>query len=347
MAITIQHQPDLGMLASAGYVAGAGEFRRHQEEMAQRERMQERAIQAQLYEQQLQQANYLERQAMENEARAQMYGMQSQASVDRAQMNAWNQQQLARQREEAQRGLFDLNKDHRVDMAERQFRQQREMEILRNANADEADQAKFLFGQADDAMDGIRKLLTEGNTFANEQEQHKYDVVASEIEKIYADPSINAIQKAQAVFKLANSIPIPRVKPPTNEAVIKDRVAYVDDPNRPGVKMPVAMDRNGSPGMVRGYKPPEDATVDEQGANLPLSQRIFKDPELRLKYWAAAEKSLTTKGGPDAPEVKPSADAIIKRMREMAEAAEPQSQKSNGKKPKELTYDRRTGQWIQ
>ena len=52
MPIFVSHQPSVQLMAQAGYTAGAGQFMQQQREMAQRERMQMRGLEAEALAQQ-------------------------------------------------------------------------------------------------------------------------------------------------------------------------------------------------------------------------------------------------------------------------------------------------------
>ena len=92
MAITIQHAPNLQLLAQSGYVAGAGFYRQQQREMALRERMQQRALDYNMMSQEIAHRNAMQRQLMAGQQNAVAQGIQNRAGLQRA-MALQNDQQ--------------------------------------------------------------------------------------------------------------------------------------------------------------------------------------------------------------------------------------------------------------
>lgn len=212
MPIVVSHQPDLSLLARAGYIAGAGQYQQWQEEMAQRERMQERALQANLYSQQMAQYNAMERMS---------YG----AALD---------QQAAIQRQTAEqdyrRQLAEWQSQDRMDQLQMEYKLRRDAMLSESENAGNADIVKFLTSQADNKLAAIDQAMLDGYEFEGDGLQ-QYQAIQQKIAKIQQDPTVPGLTRAQAIYEVASGAPIPKLKRPSFQEEVQSRTAVLPTPD--------------------------------------------------------------------------------------------------------------------
>lgn len=212
MPIVVSHQPDLGLLARAGYIAGAGEYQRWQDEMAQRERMQMRALQSNLYSQQMAQGNAFDRMA---------FG----ASIDQ-QRDA----QLQASEQNFRRQMAELDAANRMDELQLSAQLRRDQQLTEMESAGNADIVKFLTSTADRRLKSIDDALMDGYEFEGDGMQ-QYQAMLQQVAKIQQDPTVPGLTRAQAIFEKVNGAPIPKLKRPSFEQQVQEQTATVTTPD--------------------------------------------------------------------------------------------------------------------
>lgn len=219
MPIVVSHQPDLNLLARAGYVAGAGQYQQWVEEMSQRERMQERSLQANLWSQQMSQDASMQRM---------MYG----AAYDQARAA-----QIQAGEQDFRREMADLDAQNRMDLMQAEHKNRRDQMLTEMESAGNADIVKFLTSQADDRIKRIDQALMDGYEFDGDG-LAQYQAAQQQIAKIIQDPTVPGITRAQAIYEKSSAIPIPKLKRPNFQQEVESRTATITTPD--GRKIVVA-----------------------------------------------------------------------------------------------------------
>lgn len=234
MPIVVSHQPDPALLASAGYVAGLGEYQQRQREMEQRERMQIRGLQANLMSQAYStQAGF---------ARQQM-GFQHDAAI--------NDLQAKRQKE-----MFDLQRQDRFDMFKMEMEQRQQDQMLQNSSMLERDMARFYLDQVNQDRGRIQEMLADGYEFSPVGAA-EWEATNQQLSKIQSDYTLTPRAKAEAMYKLMSSKNlVPQLKQPTFAERFQQNTEWIDDPNNPGRKILV--------GNVRDFQVLAEGEPQEQ-----------------------------------------------------------------------------------
>lgn len=337
MPIVISHTPPMELLSRAGYYIGAGEMRQQQEEMQQRERMQIRGIEANLLSQQLAQQNQMQRD---------VWG----AQMDQQRLDQQQQHQLELQgnQQQMQQKLAEIRQQDRQDALQAKM-QANELNASKFRDGMEWDQAKHLYGQSDDVTSLIRDQLAEGLDFDTPQQRAEYENKLAEIDKIRKDPTLREIQKAQGVYELATRLPIPKKRIPTTEEQLKEQMITVPDPNNPGKVLMFAPDRDGNPRLISGG---DSGSAKEDSA---VKERIAITKQNGGDY-DAAFKALTKRGtGPNAQDIFPTHEEVMKYLDQRSEYADPEKKKEreigpvdphSGRRARpEYIYDPATGEF--
>jgi hypothetical protein len=214
MPIVVTHNPDIGLLARAGYVAGYGEFLQRQQELAQRERMQERALAANMYSQQIAQNAAMERM---------LVGGQMEAD-----QRAWAMEQEIN----ARRQLAELEAQNRLDVLQQRMERDRQNKLLERETAGNADIVKFFTNRAAQQIDDVNGLLAEGYQFEGDGEKQWRDTM-QQIARLQQDQTLSPMAAAQAIYNKMAEATLPRLKPPALQDTIPARIAKIDTPDGP------------------------------------------------------------------------------------------------------------------
>jgi len=334
MPIVVTHNPDPGLLARAGYVAGYGEFLQRQQELAQRERMQERALQANIYSQQMAQNAAMQRMVVgagiENEQRAWMMDQEM----------------------EARRGLAELEGQNRLDVMQLRMERDRQNKLLDRETTGNADVVKFFVNRAGQQIDDVNSLLSQGYQFDGDGEKQWRDTMR-QIARLQQDETLSPMAAAQAIYsKLADS-PIPRLKPPNLKETINDRIAKIDTPDGP-VWMSQARD------LSTVYTPHPKKEVKTPPAQMSYAEWVNSNPTLVNQAMKVAADMLTVPdrefsegSGPDAikhfhkgskPSAKEVADAAALILRGMWERVPRELPPGSAPANAGMFYDLETGQ---
>lgn len=325
MAITVSHQPDFGLLARAGYYSGAGADRRWQAEMAQRERMQERALASNFLSQQLANVNAIDRMGIANEM-----------SQQRDMSNFAQRMDLQNQGLEYRKQLDELTRQDRMERMQFEAEQRQIEEILKNSNEAEADFNSFLLDSSKSYLKEISELRASGVDWANESDRRKYEKTVDEIGRILSDETLTPNAKAQAAYQLAMAVPALTTKIPNTEEIINDSVVpkqYTLPDGSTGYAL-FGLDRDGRPRLLADMTPkPESAKEDI--TDMPIEKQVTSNYKAFLEFWkqAATELAPTSTDGNQA---KPDPKAIRDRVNEMiraASGAEPASSPEAKKEP--------------
>lgn len=273
MPITVTHSPDPELLSQAGYQIGAGAQLQWAEEMAQRERMQMRALESNLITQE--------------RAHAWNQEFRQQDRQARLQMNQEDNDTVLRRQELQNQSLMD-----RLDQ-QWKFRQQ--LDADKHASVLERDQGKFFLGVAEQRIDDINKLLNSGYTFATPQEEAAYNNAMSQIGEMQKPrDDMTPAQQASATFQLARSLPVPRQPKIPLKQQFEEEVITVPMPD--GSEGRFSRDRNGAWREVSRTDSPADKKLSELEARLSIPPRAqaLSDPEYDLKLGAQLTAQLTT-----------------------------------------------------
>lgn len=212
MPIVVSHQPDASLLAQAGYQVGAGEQIRWQQEMAMRERMQMRQIQASLLQQDIREAGVMQR-------------MLAGSMLDSHRQAVYQQQQ-----NDFRRKMADIEAQQRADAMQYEWDRRREMEVMSSTAAENQDYVKFLMGQADNTMSNIRDMLMSGYQWEQPEEGNaKWSSLLNDVEAIMGDQTLSGMAKAQALYKKVNSADLPKLKMPSVQDELEQRTATLPD----------------------------------------------------------------------------------------------------------------------
>ncbi len=286
MAIIISHQPPMDLLARAGYYIGAGEERARQRELEQQERMQIRGIETNLLSQQLSYQQQLQRDAMHQQYDA----ANSQASFDR-------QATMQKQQDDLRKHLAQLQREHDIDLAERQMKHQRQQAGARHMDSMQLDQMQYLNGQAEDTLSSIRNLLGQGLEFDTEDELKRYQSVVHQLGVIAKDDTIRPMQKAQAAFELTSRLSIPRKPSQDWEEYVRTSTTKMEDPNNPGQFLLIGRDRSGEPRVLSS--PSTDRRTEELQRRLDEQKLKTQQDEADQRLYQDVVKMLTRQETPE------------------------------------------------
>ena len=320
MAITVSHQPDMNMLYSAGYSAGAGQFRRFQMELAQRERMQARALETNLLSQEIANQNSLQRMVFANQLQGQQNAMLQQAGFQ-------NQLALQDANNQARKQLQQMRQADRQDELEFRQRHQLMRDSMQHSNALEADMNEFAFNFAFDRMDSIQQSLADGYVFASDEDQRKYAALNEEINRVLADDTMTPTAKSQAAMKLTQKLPIPKVKTPDIETVIEESVYTKNYDRGDGTVAQVVfgLDRDNKPRWLGEIDPPDNQQVDY----MQLRAHALKELQ--------AEKKATSLDAPDQPITEKEITERVKLLRQQLEGGEGEPEQPPEVKPRKTS----------
>lgn len=330
MPIVVSHQPPMSLLARAGYYIGAGEERQRREEMEQRERQQIRGIEANLLSQQLsfQQQNY-------RDAAGAAYNAAQQ------QNEMMNRQAMMERQAELQQAAAKLRQEERNDALMQRQKMQNEAANLRQKNQLDWDQHKFFTGQADDHMTMIREQLDDGLGFASDDEQRMYDQGMAEINKIRNNPTMRPLQRAQAMYELAQRLPIPTKQVQSLKEQIQQETQWIEDPNLPGRRVLVTRNRSGAFDVI--YDPQMPKPVEDTS-----QQDAEKVKTMRMKQYMDAYKALTVKGSaPGEPDKTPTDQEVRAYLKQMEQYAAEGESPEQGQSVRRLKVDPATGQLME
>ena len=317
MAITVQHTPDMNALFQAGYTAGAGLFRQQQRELAQRERMQMRSIEANFISQQMAQANRLELADMRGRQQFMADQQHNAARMQFANLE-WNRRaDLAHQQQAFQRQMQDIDFQQRQDIARFEFEERQNLAELQNLNAIDRDIAQFQLGDASDRMMSVRKMLQDGMTFETQREADAWDKFQESWKTVVQDASLDPKRKASALFELSRRVPFPKQQEVSIQDIIDQRSGFKDDPISGKRFM-----------ILQSGEDRYQAIEVEQKEIGSLQDQVMASPELYEKFAKIASDALTTKGADGAGDKKPNASQIREFVDEMLgkkpEAAPPE-----------------------
>lgn len=279
--------------------------------------MQMRSIQANLFSQQQSQNAAMTREVMGNQAAAarQQFGQQQ---------NFQNQMALQRQAQDARERIAAEENDirHQEFAEQMKFRRQQEAADMNSIGMNDA--AKFLIGQAEDAMDQVRESLQSGFTWSEEDGGRKWESLQRDLATINQDPTLSGMARAQAIYqKVFQEMPIPSMKPVDINQEVKDNTAWVEDPNNPGRQLLV--------GRAREYSSlyaPKDQEKPAEAKPVTM-QEIYADQSEFQKWLKMGFDALTTRGVDG--EKSPSLEAVhewIKRNVALANGEAVESGKS-------------------
>ncbi len=321
MPIVVTHSPSVQTLAKAGYYAGAGEAMRAQQQMASEQRMQERRIQADVIQRQM---------AMEQQFQG------HQMDLNRMQVNNQFQMQQAEREEQMRKRLMQLEHDNDLDRIKRTRDANREAEEQANENAATRDQAVFFRGAASQMRDQIQGLLDAGMSFTPEDEQ-AYKAKLKAMDAVMKDKTLKPWPRAQALYEISQELPLPTIKPPSPQEIVKESVVWMPDPNdKTGQrKIAVALDRNGAARLLHAPTP-EKAEVDNSAKDMQNYQDLYLKVQQSLYE---RSKKINEKTG-EVEYAQPT-DAEVRQA-----IAEIQSAAADAK-PVEFIRDPQTGKLIQ
>jgi len=171
--------------------------------------------------------------------------------------------QLAQMGLAAEQQRFNAQMQQRAQMAaqdwqERAAMQQREFEFrgIEANQQDERERAQWEF------------RLTREQEIENER-------INKAMQEIQASQAYTPEEKEELFRQLearrwgVQPMPVPvRPQKPLDEQ-FKEEVTYIDDPNRPGMKLPVSRGRNGGFQVLQGYDPPAPESEKAKGAPSP------------------------------------------------------------------------------
>lgn len=290
MPIVVSHQPDLGFLAQAGYVAGLGEYQQRQQEMAQRERMQIRGIQANFQSQ----------------------AFETQAGFARQNMDFQQQMLMGDAEAKRQKEMFDVERQDKFDMFKMEMEAQRRNEMLRNESFMNRDIAQFYLGQVSDTRKRIDEMLMDGYEFTPEG-QKQWESLQAELAKIQEDATITPVAKAEAMYKLTMAkSPIPEFKRPDMQQRVDENTVWKKD-EETGKKVLV--------GNAREFAvlfEPEAEKPDKEENPKSLREHVFsgtKEGNASLMSIYKMFQTAMTKTDPvTGAETPPSDDEIWKKV---------------------------------
>lgn len=325
MAITVSHQPDFSLLARAGYQAGFGEFLSQERARQQQERMQMRGIAANEHSQQM----------------AQQAAMQRQVTGD--QMTFQRQAAMERMNQDFRRELENNHARNRFEELRFEMENKRQMQQMGEEMGAQADVSKFLIGQAEEAMSGIREALSEGYEFEGNGAQ-RWEAIQREIGILQQDPTISPMARAQAIYrKIFEEAPLPAFKRPEFSEEVEGNTHWVKDP---------VTGENVLIGRAREFSSLHSSKIEKEEAQPKriTEDDVFGDPKEYRDWLKLADEMLTEETYDDAGKVvkkRPDLKAKMKWIRENIRGINQQGEPEEEKKEESVTRVRWTPNGVQ
>ena len=261
MPIYVSHQPSVQLLAQAGYAAGAGQFKQQQMEMAQRERMQMRALEFENIRQQ--------RQTQQSMYRAKM-AMMGQREANRAQLD------LKEREAEWAQAEKELEHKNARDLKLVDQMDKMKIENLKSRNAQESDVVSQLNSAVIGRLEAIEDRRVRGFRFGKEYDYTRFQREMAEINK---KSDMTPLAKANLILEKAIQLGLPDV--PTTDLADQVSMKTVNGST-------VAVSPDGV--KVTKVDPPKSSEND-----IPLATQIVMDPAKYAGVVEIARKMATTK----------------------------------------------------
>jgi len=289
MPIIVRHEPDPEFLAQIGYYTGMGQHLQWQQELEQRERMQQRAMEMNLLSQRLGQQAQLERQ---------MLGIG--ADFEQQQRLFAQQEELQRQRALDQEQLLQLRQQDDEDLLRTQYELRRQAAREAGLEGEELDATRSMWGVADLALKTVTSLVNDHGYTLSPEQQSEFSALFRELSEIEANQTLTKPAKAQAYLqKILEFSPTFFGKAPTKEEQMQAAVGSVEVDGR-------------QVGLINRQSGWEQMNEDEMGP-LPGPPRwlrlddIMSDREYAIRWFGYAAN--VTKPGPDDDPMTPEQQA--------------------------------------
>ena len=286
MPIIVRHEPDPRLLSQIGFQIGAGMQNQWQQEMAQRERMQARAIEANMLSQRIAQTQAWERQ------QAQIGG-----AMQRQLMGLQADQQMLQQRHDMNKELQQLEQDGRLDQAKFDWTLRRENALLGHTQGLEREAAKYAWDTVFGIQEHIQEMVGSGYQLSQEDTNSLNQLMKQTQElqqKAVEGDVMAAAQGAAALW--STYFPEFGAKQPTSQQQIDQATGRM---MINGKEYPALVQPDGSVDIV------EDPAEKAKGKEVKLYKtvdEVMADPDAMSKYSLVAVSALKDGTDPPSPE---------------------------------------------